>query len=38
MEVQIIRTLDKNIRDEGKIKLQKFLREVEQKGQIYIWI
>ena len=35
-DVQIIRTLDKNIRDEGKIKLQKFLREVEQKGQIYI--
>jgi hypothetical protein len=35
-DIQIIRTLDKSVRDEVKIKLQKFLREVEQKGQIYI--
>lgn len=32
----IIRTLDKEGRDKGKVELQKFLREVEQKGQIYI--
>ena len=32
----IIRTLDKEVRDKGKLELQKFLREVEQKGQIYI--
>lgn len=35
-DTTIVRTLDKNTRDESKLKLQKFLREVEQKGQIYI--
>jgi len=35
-DTTIVRTLDKDVRDEAKIKLQKFLREVEQKGQIYI--
>ena len=35
-DTQIVRTLDKVVRDDAKIKLQKFLREVEQKGQIYV--
>ena len=35
-DIQIIRTLNKDFRDEGKIKLQEFLKDVEQKGQIYI--
>lgn len=35
-DIQIVRTLDKNVRDEAKIKLQEFLKDVEQKGQIYI--
>lgn len=35
-DTTIVRTLDRNTRDESKLKLQKFLREVEQKGQIYI--
>jgi hypothetical protein len=35
-DIQIVRTLDKDIREDAKIKLQKFLREVEQKGQIYV--
>ena len=35
-DTTIVRTLDRNTRDESKLKLQKFLREVEQKGQIYV--
>ena len=35
-DITIMRTLDKDKRDEGKLKLQQFLREVEQKGQIYL--
>jgi hypothetical protein len=35
-EQVIIKTLDKEVRDKGKLELQQFLREVEQKGQIYI--
>lgn len=32
----IFRTLEEKVFNESKVKLQKFLREVEQKGQIYI--
>lgn len=32
----IFRDLDRQLRDDSKQKLQIFLREVEQKGQIYI--
>lgn len=35
-DIIIIRTLDKDSRDKSKLQLQKFLREVEQKGQIYL--
>lgn len=32
----VLRTLNKEERDSAKEQLQKFLREVEQKGQIYL--
>ena len=35
-DIVVVRTLDKERRDNEKLNLQKFLREVEQKGQIYI--